>query len=100
LFTNFKFVKQLRINVDNKNFALGKNIGHFRNIPCHQGDNIKLRHLYCHLKACGDGGKTTTPQPLILLEFKHFYDFFSFSKNSENYHQKDLKRSIKIKIAI
>ena len=52
MFTNFKFVKQLRINVDNKNFALGKNIGHFRNIPCHQGDNIKLRHLYCHLKAC------------------------------------------------
>ncbi len=21
----------------------------------HQGDNIYLRHLYCHLKACGDG---------------------------------------------
>jgi hypothetical protein len=49
---------------------------------------------------CGDSGATTTPEPLILLEFKHFYDFFSFSKNSENYHQKDLKKSIKIKIAI
>jgi len=49
---------------------------------------------------CGDSGKTTTPEPLILLEFKHFYDFFSFSKNCENYHQKDLKNSIKIRIAI
>jgi hypothetical protein len=58
--------------------------------------------LYSHLSldTCGDSGATTTPEPLILLEFKHFYDFFSFSKNSENYHQKDLKKSIKIKIAI
>lgn len=47
-----------------------------------------------------DGGKTTTPEPLILLEFKHFYELFSFSKNSENYHQKDLKSSIRIKVVI
>lgn len=52
------------------------------------------------LHPCRDGDTTTTPEPLILLEFKHFYYFFSFSKNSENYHQKDLKRSIKIKIVI
>lgn len=49
---------------------------------------------------CGVCSKTTTPKALLLLEFKNFYDFFSFSKNSDNYHQKDLKNSIKIKIAI
>jgi hypothetical protein len=65
-----------------------------------QGPNRCKRHHYCLLKACGDGGKTTTPEPLILLEFKHFYEFFSFSKNSENYHQKDLKSSIRIKVVI
>ena len=46
---------------------------------------------------CGYGGKITTQKPLILLEFKLFYDFYTFSKNSENYPQKDLKRGVKIK---
>jgi hypothetical protein len=71
-----------------------------RKIPIRQGTNGSSRHHFCLLKACRDGGKTTTPEPLILLEFKLFYDFFSFSKNSDNYPQKDLKSSVKIKIVI
>ena len=39
-------------------------------------------------------------KPLILLGFKAFSDFSTFTKNSDNYVEKDLKNGIKVEIAI
>ncbi len=56
--------------------------------------------IYDEYAEAGYGGTTKTPEPLILLEFKCFYELFSFSENIENCHQKDLKSSIRIKAVI
>ncbi|SKC77468.1 recombinase family protein [Maledivibacter halophilus] len=57
-------------------------------------------YSYNGIDTCGDSCTTMSSQPLILLVFQQFCDFYSFSKNSENHPEKDLKRSIEIRIAI
>lgn len=56
-----------------------------------------LLHMW---KSFWDYGKTTKHRPLIILAFKVFSDFFTFTKNSENYVEKHLNNGIEIEIAI
>lgn len=62
------------------------------------------RHTCYPLEPCGDGGKTTTQingvEPLKLLSFKLFCNYYTFSKNSDNYLEKDLKSGVEIRIII
>ena len=42
---------------------------------CHQGDNVDLRQLYCHLKACGDGGIDVKSERNISPKARYFRAF-------------------------
>lgn len=70
-------------------------------LPRTKGTKIMLiRHQNEGFEPCRDGSKTTTLEPLILLGYKAFSDFATFTKNSDNYVEKDLKNGIKVEIAI
>ena len=49
--------------------------------------------------ACGDYCCTTKSKYVIILEFTHFCDFFSFNKIAENRQEKVLIKKISVAVA-
>ena len=72
----------------------------FRNTAFHQGDTRYLRHLYCHLKACGDYSVTTKGYYIEILRFKHFHDYFAFEEDEGNFKKKMLKKYFDVSVVV
>jgi hypothetical protein len=53
-----------------------------------------------NLHACGVRGTTTYEEPLIILEFTRFEDFYTFNKNELNFEEKTLIRGITVLVGI
>jgi hypothetical protein len=50
--------------------------------------------------ACGVRGTTTSEEPLIILEFTRFEEFYTFSRNELNFEEKTHIRGITVLVGI
>ena len=71
-----------------------------KDISFHQGGNINLRHLYCHLKACGLHSVTTKRNYVEILRFKLFHDYFAFEEDDQNNKRKVLKKYFNVSVVV